>query len=226
MKRNNFSQLIKEEMVNRFEAVISNEIAEYKNSRNELIGKLDKLEKEVKGLKDDINYAITKCDDNSKEVIVNFYREKELLKEEFEEQRRYIRENIKETRSFISDAKNKIDGMASQEEVNANISKLYHEIQQMKIDAHEESKRLLVHLEDAFSILHERFGKEIQLICNKFGNIEESLKEYRLKLSEFYVLNESYLKELNEQKKKTFIQEKKIENLYTLIQRIEKRMKS
>jgi len=101
MKKNNFASLVKQEMVSRFESVVSNEIKEYRDAYSAISGAIESINSRVSDLKVELSNLSTKSWRDCQDVLDAFLMEKKKLQDDFEAQRKFIRNN-----SVIIDLKN------------------------------------------------------------------------------------------------------------------------
>ncbi len=224
MKKSNFSQLIREELVKRFEGVVRNEINSYQNAQTNFIKKLEDLGKELQSLKNELQFLKTDSDKSYNDIITKFVTEKKSLKEEFDDQRRYIKTSIAESEKFIKEANEKIDNHVAVESLNDLIHGINEEICYLKVSQHAYEKMVEKMIYEAKVDIIERLEEINSVNKDQLDKFSKIIDDYKTKVSEYYVSNEGFLRELNCHKRVVFIQEKKIENLYTLIDRLDKRI--
>lgn len=224
--RHNLNQLIKEQLVNQFENVVKEEIRHH----NIAIEKNDNLLKELKESFREFHKEHEKLkstnEDLYNENLKNFIDTISKIHESFDNQRRFIRENAKKLDALIEDFKNQIGEYIKLE--SFEYQKFYVE---------EGFKSLKKHIEDKSKYHDGNLYKEKiemtglldaakELFIQSFDKLNNSMECLESKFEKYRIDSVGVLKEIQVYKKSMFIIEKKIENLYTLIERINKRISS
>ncbi len=216
---NNFKSLIKDEFIKRFEQTILDEIKQYQDCQKEnekkflLINtRLDEIQKQQK----EVAYLLI----NAKiDFAKEFVNQKNDLFEKFESQRRYINEKINFIDCLAKELCEKSNSNVTQNDLSDQISMLQSQMFNIGLNAEKEKRNIS---ELIYQIKEE--------ICDYVEDIEKKMSDNLTKLSkDLFATNESVdtskidssgvLKELQAYKKSMLILEKKIEHIYTLIDR-------
>jgi len=220
MRGNNFRDLIKEELINRFEDVVKNEINEFRKSQDNISSRFIQIEsdiesfrKEIKGVRDYISF---KCD----EICLKYEQDKNNLEKSFDEQRKFIRVNSDAITTHIKENLSNLESFADQSNVEKSFDSVKVEIKDLKNELHrakEEAKN-----EDFIlkTVLQDYFDVKSNFLKDELSDLAKDFSDVKSKISCFSVDNEGFLRELKCCKKEAFVQEKKIENIYTLIERL------
>lgn len=220
MRGNSFRDLIKEELVNRFEDVVKNEINEFRKSQENISNRFNKIEsdiesfrKEIQGVRDCISF---KCD----ELYLKYEQNKNSIEKSFDEQRKFIRINSDAITAHIKENSRNLESFADQSNVEKSFKSIKVEIKNIQNALHrakEEAKNENFTLKTA---LQEYLEVKITCLKNELSDLAKNFSDVKSKISCFSVDNEGFLRELKCCKKEAFVQEKKIENIYTLIERL------
>ncbi len=222
--RNNLTNLIKEELVKRFDSVVRDEIKRHDLSVERSNKDISLLKELFLGFKTGHEKLRIQHAASFKETQDLFTQECQNQKNSFDSQRRSIRENCKRVDEFIEDFKNKIDGFIT-----------YEAFDKYGLCVNESFLDLKKHLYDYSNIQYKNFHKseiklmklldDVKYLCTKrFGDIDREFNSLSDKFQEYRVDAIGVLKELQVYKKTVFIMQKKIENIYTLIERLNKRV--
>ncbi len=219
---NNLKHLIKEELVKRFESVVREEIQRYENSISEnnkqfylINARLDEFcdhEKRVCALLEKLRI------DCKNDVVT----EKKDLFEKFEAQRRHVNEKVKSIESLTNDLFKQSASFVDKQDLLDEVSILQSQMINIGLNAEKQKKHLCecIHeiKEDLIDLINDfqnHTSKRLAEIQEQINTINESNKSNKIDSS-------GILKELQVYKKSVFIIEKNIENIYKLIDRIQK----
>ena len=220
MRGNNFRDLIKEELVNRFEDVVKNEINEFRKSQDNISSRFIQIESQLKLLHSEVKYlkdfVTKKCED----VYIKCEQDKNNLEKSFDEQRKFIRVNSDAITTHIKENSHILESFADQSNVEKSFEFVNVEIKGIKNELHrakEEAKN-----EDFIlkTVLQGYFDVKSNFLQDELSDLAKDFSDVKSKISCFSVDNEGFLRELKCCKKEAFVQEKKIENIYTLIERL------
>lgn len=224
MQKINFSTLIKEELVKRFESVVTNEINMYRNAQLDLLNKFSSLENELSLLRKELSFLKDINDKSYNDVVTKFITEKNNLKEEFDEQRRFIRENISTVDRLVNSVTKKVSNFVDNIKFDEFMDETNYAISQTNVEINDCNEKIYSFISETEKELRKDLFSNLdnqQFVVNK---LTKAIDEFRLNLNECFTSNEAFIKELQAHKRTVFVQEKKIENLYTLIERLEKRI--
>ena len=221
--RPNLSALIKDEVVRRFEDVVREEIRLYNisikktdESISKIVDKIDYLERKI-----DLNFLENKniCDDAKR----SFVKERENLEKGLKKDREIIssssknlNEKIKEFECVLSDFCSKSDLDKIERSIFKHCNETYYDMLQ-SVDAFKQ------YLHENNSSLQKKLIDMVEKLEGSNKELERKLELYRSSSSSQKVESDSVLRELQVYKRSMFIIDKKIENLYTLIERLSAR---
>ncbi len=220
MRANNLKTLIRDEMVNRFEAVVSDEIRQHHKNIQENNNEILSLKSDVQFLKK-INENNEKTQENLKnQCFSEFIKEKKEILSEFDNHRKYVNENVNNTNLALNEIVNKSETWITRSEFEKYISEINEQI----LGAHRAiclEKRMIVEcidnikkeLIESINFLEEVFSGKFERL-----NIENSARDNQININK--VDYAGILKELKVYKKSMFIIEKKIEHIYEQIKRL------
>lgn len=220
--KNNFSALIKDELVKRFESVVREEI----KSHNLAVERSNRQISELKTLFDLFLVEHEKLKNQNAECYSftqdTFKVEKKDLENAFEEQRRFIKQNNVKVENYLKDLKSRASNFISNTDFEEFKKKTEDFIQSIKKSISDEREMLLEKIYEAYtnnrSYLHESVKKSDE----KLDRFQKSLDMFRSELDRYRIDEQGVLRELQTYKKSVFIIEKNIENLYTQIERTRK----
>ena len=223
MKRNNFSSLVKEEMVNRFESVVQEEIRANNLSIKSNQKDLDEANKTIQSLKEEIHRHKNDMDQLFNKLLDKFLNERK-------DADITVADFCGEVSKKISAFKDEILSFSVQ--LNECLSKADYEQRKLETIKYFDNQisTSQSNLENAKSYNEMMFveGKQKREILEiKLSNfqtsVSEETKDLEKKIQTFKVDSTGVLEELRIYKKEMFIIDKKIENIYTLIERLQKR---
>lgn len=222
--RNNLNELIRKQLVSQFENVVKEEIRQH----NLAIERNDKSLKELQEAFREFHKDYGKLQSTNEVLyqknLQNFNEAIDKVNESFDGQRTFIRNNDERINKIIIEFEKNIDNFISHDlfftfktGLYGNFDYVYKKIKEQKqelkksiYESYSKNKSLIqdyrIKSDERFHVMDERFRV-----------LEKSLEEYKID-------SKGVLKELQVYKKTAFIMEKKIENLYTLVERLNKRM--
>lgn len=222
--RNNFAALVKEELVRRFESVVQEEIRSHNiaiQKTNRDIRLLNEILEECKKQNQSIKTTNLLA---YQDVQDRFVKECSRLENAFEEQRRFIRKNADRLDSLIESFEQKIDQFVdfkSFKEFADECKNNYDTARKFVLD-------ISAKINENIFELHNQVLEKIDIYKKNHEQHLDSLKNQIDKLNQNLDLNKidsiGILKELQVYKKTVFVIEKKIEHIYTQIERIKERL--
>lgn len=222
MKRNNFNTLIREEMKNRFEGAVKEEIADYRNSREEIEKRFSFLNDCIKLMRSEVESLRRDNEIRCQTLSEQFIKEKADLENSFDEQRRTIRTVQKEIRETV-DVFNKTRSDYSTNEVIQNhVDALVGLISLIKVENHHDKEEIKNCIDLKVKELDCKCSEENRLSNANVGSLLNKLDKFNKIIDDFGVSVEGFTREITVMKKGEFILEKNIENLYTQIDRLKK----
>lgn len=220
MRGSNFRDLIKDEMVNRFQDVITNEINEYREAKKETAIRISSLEIRLESICESLSSLKEQASEMYNNISDLFLKEKEKLQESFDEQRRFIRSNSDAIKSHIKESIEQSQSLISKEKFCVFAERIENEIKSIKLknfDAKSETESNLHAIKEHIKL----FVYQESDRC--FKNTDFFLKvveDYKNQIASLKVSNDGFVTELESCKKRIFVQQKNIENLYTQIEKL------
>lgn len=218
--------MIKEELVKRFESVVREEIIRHDISVKRSNEDISLLKELFIGFKKDHDKLRIQHLESFKKTQDHFTEECQNQKNDFDDQRRFIRENSKRLDGLMEDFKNQIDEFVSCQsfdEYGAYVNEYFLTLNKNIGDSSNIQENNLFKVKNEFMDLLERYQG---VFSQNLDKLKETIDFLKAKFEEYRVDSVGVLKELQVYKKTVFIMQKKIENLYTLIERLNKRVDS
>jgi hypothetical protein len=223
MKRNNFSSLVKQEMVNRFESVVKEEIRLNAQSIESNQKQLEEARSTIQSLEVKIHTHKSEMTDLFASLMNTFLREKQLSDKKVED----FCSNVQKSMSSLKDdvatlSINHANSLSKEEYEERKHDMIKHfdvgiNVNQANIEsAKSYNEKMFV---DG-SKRHEDLWSKVDALQSL---ISDQNKELEKKIQTFKVDSDGVLQELRIYKKEMFIIDKKIENIYTLIERLQNR---
>ncbi len=220
MRGNNFKDLIKNEMVNRFENVILDEIALYKNSVKEITDALALCSEEIsetkKSIQDVKNFVSSSCDS----LESRFFEERSIMQNDVDSQRVYLKEKCNFINEQAKQLKNCMNEIVTIDEYDEKIASVMNSLERLQVSNLENNDRIeqkLVAFQEEVNRFVVASNSTLLQQINMLSDTVRSKQDVIDALISDHVFAS---KEIEHIKKTAFIQEKKIENLYTLIERL------
>ena len=218
--RHNLTALIKDEIVKRFESVVTEEIKKHNIAVEKSNRDISELKEMFEFFKKEHNILKIQNSSCYKETQDDFKKECVRLEEAFDSQRRYIRESHNKNEDILVETRENLESSVSVNEFNDLKRDVQSSFTGTEKKILEESKRLE---ELIYKLIHENDKDENE----KFEGLEIKILSLKNQISELEKIidrqkvdNQGVLRELQLHKKKTFVLEKKAENLYTLNHRL------
>lgn len=216
--------MIKEELVKRFDSVVRDEIKRHDLSVERSDKDISLLKELFVGFKKDHEKLRIEHASSFKETQDLFNEECRNQKNSFDSQKRSIRENCKRVEEFIEDFKNKTDEFMTSEafdEYGVYVEESFLTLKKNIGDSSNiQDKNLLKFKNTIVDVLEQSDG----IFDENLENVNEKIEYLKGKFEEYRVDSVGVLRELQVYKKTVFIMQKKIENLYTLIERLNKKV--
>ncbi|HLT41783.1 MAG TPA: hypothetical protein VKZ95_03685 [Sphingobacteriaceae bacterium] len=217
--RNNFRDLIRQELLTRFEDVIKEEIRHH----NLEIQKTNKDIAFIKKLYEDQQVYIKKIHDE-------YMKKYDLTKKDFfnavsetsdihEQQSKFIKEKEKSYIALKKEFEEKKENYISKEDFNEKISTLENEVMTLSKTLQNQIKETQNITQELYILNEKKINSKTKIVENEISEI----KKFYTTLLSFVESIDSHIKSMERKKsiqeKNYFVIEKKIENLYTLIDR-------
>lgn len=218
------------DLVQQFENVVKQEILNYQNSLNMITTSLNDLEKSIIEIRKDLAVIKAQSESETKKLeiniqninidLMNLGRRFNALSSDFDSQDKEITNHYRSLSYQLQDQCK--DNEKNREYIIKN---------EAQIDsAHQRIDSLECHITNQFSDLLWIFRKELENAKNEIlsrpSDSIELKKEFDDKIQSYRLDVEGVLKEVRFAHKSLFITEKKIENIYTLIERLTKLVKN
>lgn len=219
--KKNFSTLIREEMVSRFDQVVKDEIRrsdlaiiEYKKSIDNLKFQLDNIVEESSYVKKDL-FDIRIL------VVSTIKNEVCQLENHCNSQISSLNRSFKELIDSFSDCKNTVKDKISNQSFKISVDEINQRINEFekKLDNLGKSVRQEIHhsIENVLGIT-DQIASSMSIYL---GKANDNLLNLKSIVDEYKVDSSGVLRELQIYKKSMFIIEKKIENIYKKIEKLE-----
>ena len=222
MKKTNFSSIIRQELVKRFDGVVQEEIKKtqkYIDYTRSIISIIK--EKQDEQQKDFIKF-LRILEDFEKKFEKKFEVKISQIEENFETQRKYIRKNnshIEEFKNFFEEKCRKFIDYSVFNTFRNELNSVHNSIYEYIKSETRSFIKLFSEREKAYDHSRESIKKEFESLKR---NLNEELICLQEKNNIYLIEIEGFRRENEILKKSLFIIEKKIENIYTLIERMKK----
>jgi len=224
MRNNNFRDLIREELVKRFEDVVVEEMRKHSAAVLKTNNELKYLHDLFENFKKDLELLKNQNKSDYKETQEISRKEIARIEQAFDSQRRFMKTNASHMDEVADSLQKKIDNLVDIEEfsdLKNYCSETRKDISEMSNDSMETITKILhTYSLEASKALedHKReTSSKMEVLGNDHVVAAQLLDTYRVDAR-------GVLKELQIYKKSVLILEKKIENLYTLIDRLQKKV--
>lgn len=222
MRGNNFTSLIKDELVSRFESVVKNEISQYQKEKKHTDNEISTLRSEVASLKEELNKSMNRMEGVCYFISKRADEEKTQLEKDFDEQRRYLRKNSQEIKEHIKSSEETLSQFIDRAKFYEFVSHVNMSISKINIDRDKDKNTTLEALHDIEFKVKNAYHSDMIHHAIHIDRLIKSVSDFKDKMEEHRVNNEGFVRDLLIYKKTISIIEKKIENLYTLIERTKK----
>ncbi len=222
--RANLNALIKQQLVDQFENVVKEEIRQHNlaivrndNSLKELQETFGEFYLEHKNLKSTNEALYAKSQKH-------FGDTKQELEESFGDQRAFIQKNDKRLNKVILEFEQKVADLIDHSLFFVFKTEMYRCFDAVDKQIEVKKRSLTKDIYEAYSKNKSYIQDNRIKSDDRFHSINERFREFDKLLEEYKIDSKGVLRELQAYKKTMFIMEKKIENIYTLIERLNKRM--
>ena len=221
-KNNNFASLIKDELVSRFESVVINEISQYQKEKKHTNDEISSLRAEVASLKENLRDSMSRMEAVCAFVSKTASEEKAKLEKDFDEQRRCLRKSSQDIKEYIKSSEEMLSQYIDRAKFYEFVSHVNMSISKINIDRDKDKSTTFESLHDIEFKVKNAYHADMVHNAIHLDKILKSLSDFRDKMDEYHVNNDGFIRELLVYKKTVSIIEKKIENLYSLIERSKK----
>lgn len=222
MKRNNFNTLIREEMKTRFEGAVKEEINSYRKEQEDIVKNFETINQNLKLMRAEIESLRRDNETRCQNISEQFIREKKLLENSFEEQRRVIRTTNSEIRGMVEDFNKTRLQYSTNEVIQNHIDALIGLISSIKIENHQDKEEIKNLIDLKVKDLTGKINEDQRLSYDGVKELSEKVNKVNQVIDDFKISVEGFSREITVMKKGEFIQEKHIENLYTRLERLKK----
>ena len=218
----NFKTLIRDELVTRFENVIVDEINYYKSNIKKTEYEIEKTRELVE--KYSYYLDIIKTDQNLKsgKLEQKIQEINERLEVEFLGQNKKIYESIHEINLVKLSVTDGLDCLSTKHEIVDFKEEILAEIGKLKQFAIDNDKICTDKLSRLFEEQQKMIHEFLFVYNHELEELKKEIETLKTQISLFFVETAGVKKEMNIVKKEAFIREKKIEQIYTLIDRTKK----
>lgn len=222
--RNNLNNLINRQLVDQFENVVKEEIRKHNIAIEKSESSLEELKKTFREFYDENKNTKSTTESLYRETLKNFKDCTNEISESFRDQRVFIKENDKKLNRVIEEFEQKTDNVVNFKYFDDYKFSVIDEFNLLKKDLDVSKEILRVEIHESYiqnrSYIHST-SKEGNEVSNEIKGMLKSLKK---DLEEHKVDTLGVLRENQIIKKNMFIVEKKIESIYTLIERLNKKV--
>lgn len=222
MAKKNFAVLIKEELESRFESVLVNEINQYKKEKKFTDDKIDALQSDINSLRQELKASICNMGQAYSHVLKVVLDEKNQLESDFDFQRRHIRTSSDKIKEHIKDSEETLSQFIDRETFYEFVSHVNMSISKINTDRDKDKNTTFEALHDIEFKVKNAYHTDMVHHAIHIDNMMKTISDFNDKIEEYRVNNDGFVRDLLVYKKTISIIEKKIENLYTLVERAKK----
>lgn len=220
--RPNIKSLIKDEIVKKFENVVLDEINKNDNAikhyKKEYEIIYDLFEEHKKEL-----IALKKINEKSYEHLQEkFIEEVNRIEHSFEEQRKQIRTGLKKIDMMIEDIDGRMNGLISLDQYEENQRQISDRILQVEAEHQKCLETTMQQMHEVETTIRTNVKTYETHNSNKLSEFENMVNEFQQMLKTNIVDANGISRMIKVDQKSMFVMEKKIEHLYTLIDRMKK----
>ena len=224
MRAPNIKSLIKDEMVKQFEGSIADEVRQYNLTVVSQNNELDCIKSLIENmLKEQKELTVNQLKSKS-ECLDAFSKEKDDLFLKNEEHRRFINEMVSILKKEVECVKEKSESFIKNTDLATCVVALNQHMARMEESAVLESKRLRELVEKEKQSILSQIDVDTKTLNFYKDFCDKQHEEQEKKIDVNSVDAKGVLRELQIHKKSVFIVEKKIENIYTQIERLQERI--
>ena len=214
------NSVLRGEMVKKFESVIKQEMSDHEKV-------ISSYHKEIQSLRDTVRYTLDQC----KSLFRHTEKELQEKTEDLQKLIEVMSNKIKSNDLLIADQRNSIVSLFQSLNEFSYLSAKKSEFEQFKIQIYQyineklsendrKSENHNKFIENSLNFLNEELREIKKEMHQNLNDLDERINQ---KFSISKMDKDGVLKEIRVYEKNTFVIEKKIENLYTLIERINQR---
>lgn len=223
MMKNNFTNLLKEEMVNRFESIVKNEIREKTKFIQDNLLVIENLKKDLRACSDDYQKLKNLMESLFKSISDKFVIEKNEMNNIFKEHKESNFFNINKFSNLLNGFSDKIKECVNLKDYETQKKDGEFKLEKILKSYKDNFDNLQLNFEKLYSDHLDRtvdFHRQTSNVCDSFSN---KLNDIEDKFNRSIVEIKGIFQEIQVYKKSMYIIEKKIENIYTLIERLQKK---
>lgn len=222
--RSNLSALIKEELVKRFENVVQEEIRSHNiaiEKSNRDITHLTNLFEDFKKLLENIK---TQNSEDYQKLFDEFVKKLKKQEEAFEDQRRFIKKNASQMDEIAKNLQSNIDELLDIPSFNTYIQNVNDEFKRINEKFHDFDQNMRNYIFKEKQYISKHNQTQFSSVRTAIGYLRDQIEMIKKEIHTNKIDSDGVLKELQCYKKSMFIIEKKIENIYSQIERLKEKL--
>ncbi len=215
MKKPSFHSLIKQELVNRFEDVIKNEINEFMTVQSNNEKSFTELRLYIQEIRQNIKHILDDVSKDSEKFVEKVNNEKNEFLKILSEQSKYISNKIKDADIYSQEFDVIKANAINKSQIRTVEDCFKSDIESLKVMLHDLEVKMNEAVVDSSNELEIRINEILIEQERNNNNTNISIVEFYDRIKDYENYVEGYKKELDAIKKKAFIQEKYIEKIMT-----------
>lgn len=221
--RNNLNQLINKQLVDQFQNVVKAEIRKHNNAIEKTDEALDTLKKTFSKFYEENKNTKSTTEALYGQILKDFKDFTDEISYSFKDQRIFIKENDKKLNKIIEEFEETINNLVNCEYFEEYRIDMLHDLNSQKKQFEDSKEELREEIYDSYKKNRDYIHSTSKESDERSDDIEGILVSLKKDLEEYKTDAVGILRENEVVKKTMFIMEKKIENIYTLIERLNKK---
>lgn len=223
MAKNNFHSLIKQELVNRFEDVVKNEIREFMQVKSNLDSTISELRNSIDGINGNLKSFNDYSNKNCDRVLDKVVSEKNEFISACTDQLKKSNTTLDEIGIELDQFYQIKNNVSHKSEVSRIHEQIEDELNKLKVLINNKEFNLQYKISECMKQIdqiRESYALYQDKVCSK---LDSSIHDFCDKIKNFEINVDGYLKDLQAVKKKAHIQEKYIESIFTRLEHLEEK---
>lgn len=217
------NQLINKQLVDQFQNVVKAEIRKHNNAIEKTDEALDTLKKTFSKFYEENKNTKSTTEALYGQILKNFTDFTDEISYSFKDQRIFIKENDKKLNKIIEEFEETINNLVHCEYFEEYRIDMLHDLNSQKKQFEDSKEELREEIYDSYKKNRDYIHSTSKESDERSDEIEGILVSLKKDLEEYKTDAVGILRENEVVKKTIFIMEKKIENIYTLIDRLNKK---
>lgn len=215
MKKPSFQHLIKQELVNRFQDVVKNELNHFESIHKNNEKTFSELKKSIQSLGEGFSVFQELINKNSNEFVNKLNVDKNSFIDTCTSMLIKINKSFEEAQKQFQRLSNEKENLANKNDIDVVHRKIADEIATVRVILYDKERDLRYEISNCLKEIMKIRSDYDFFQNNIVSQFDKIISRYEEKIKFFELNVEGYLKDLQAVKKKAFIQEKYIEKIMT-----------